>query len=158
MWKVRHVISTATQKKQDTLHLNRRRKSLCVCLSALWCYVCIMCHKGFIGVIKCYLLSWQVSEAGFPVKGVTHMQWATSKMSIHEDTMRDRKKTKRHTNKVVKDRNATIREWSHSMWNHKELWLWTLIKRELKRTDGGVKQMNVGRIYHLAHVKSEFRS
>ena len=34
-------------------------------------YVCTIVTEI---LIKCYLLSWQVSEAGFPVTGVAHMQ------------------------------------------------------------------------------------
>lgn len=57
-----------------------------------------MLQRHFIVHIKCYLLSWQVSEAGFPVTGVAHMQWvATSKMSIHLD--RGQKKKKKEVEK-----------------------------------------------------------
>lgn len=58
------------------------------CSYVLYRYICIYARGTFhfIILIKCYLLSWQVSEAGFPVTGVAHMQWvATSKMSIRED-------------------------------------------------------------------------
>lgn len=67
----------------------------------------------FIVLIKCYLLSWQVSEAGFPVTGVAHMQWvATSKMLIHEDRGKEtknqsrKKKTKQSNHERIEQKHA----------------------------------------------------
>lgn len=49
-------------------------------------------------LMKCYLLSWQVTEAGFPAKGATCMQQEAqkgSKASIHANTNEGERRKKK---------------------------------------------------------------
>ena len=58
----------------------------------------------------------------------------------------------------VENKDKTIQPWEKkhkNMQNHKKVWMWALIMREIKWTDGGIKWIQHGEIYSYVHVWSE---